>query len=163
MIDKILNLIKRVLYSAGLAALGLGLTTPTLSLAEDDGDDDLFGDPDHRVVYQLNKAAPDYLEQVLFSVGAMLRKHGDKIHFVVAGFVPGIHSLAKVPGRPVPGLVQQRVASLSLYGVEFHACGNTMKALGWTEKDLVDFATVVEVGIDDIVNLQEQGYSYISW
>jgi intracellular sulfur oxidation DsrE/DsrF family protein len=49
------------------------------------------------------------------------------------------------------------------YGVEFHACGNTMKSLGWTEEDILESATVVEVGAADLMELQKQGYSYISW
>ena len=59
--------------------------------------------------------------------------------------------------------LRQRVSSLAKYGVEFHACGNTMKSLGWTEDDLLPFAKVVEVGAADIMELQEQGYAYISW
>jgi intracellular sulfur oxidation DsrE/DsrF family protein len=47
--------------------------------------------------------------------------------------------------------------------VEFHACANTMKSLGWTEEDLLPFAQVVDVGAADLMELQEQGYAYISW
>ena len=60
-------------------------------------------------------------------------------------------------------LLQQRAGSLAAYGVAFHACGNTMKALQWTEKDLLPFAKVVAIGADDIMLLQEQGFAYISW
>ena len=59
--------------------------------------------------------------------------------------------------------LQQRVASLAEYGVAFHACGNTMKSLNWTEQDLVPFARVVPIGVDDIMLLQEQGFAYLSW
>jgi intracellular sulfur oxidation DsrE/DsrF family protein len=38
-----------------------------------------------------------------------------------------------------------------------------MKTLKWTQEDLVDFATMVQVGAADLMELQEQGYSYISW
>jgi intracellular sulfur oxidation DsrE/DsrF family protein len=117
----------------------------------------------HNVVYQFNKADEEYHQHVLFSVGAMLRKYGDDIHIVVTCIGPGLHILAKNPGRPVSEETKQRVSSLSQYGVEFHACGNTMKSLKWTKKDLYDFAEVVEVGAADLVELQEKGYSYISW
>lgn len=126
-------------------------------------DSDLFGEPAHKVVYQLNKADPDYINHVLFSVGAMLRKHEDDIHIVVTVIGPGIHLVGKRPGRPISEELRQRAESLSMYGVEFHACGNTMKTLGWTDKDLLDYATVVEVGANDLMELQEQGYAYISW
>jgi intracellular sulfur oxidation DsrE/DsrF family protein len=123
----------------------------------------LFGDPKHKVVYQFNKADPDYMDHVLFSVGALLRKYGDDIHIVVTAIGPGIHILAKNPKRPVPDIIKKRVSSLSSYGVSFHACGNTMKALEWEEDDMLDFVEIVDIGADDLLLLQEQGYSYISW
>jgi intracellular sulfur oxidation DsrE/DsrF family protein len=93
----------------------------------------------------------------------MVRKFGDDIEIVVTAFGPGIQLLGKHPTRPIAKIQQQRVQSLSMYGVSFHACGNTMKSLGWTEKDLLDSATVVQIGAVDLMLLQEQGFSYISW
>jgi intracellular sulfur oxidation DsrE/DsrF family protein len=152
---------RRQFLHAIAAGIGL-LMTGTESHAESP-DRELFGETTHKVVYQLNKADPDYLEHVLFSVGAMLRQHGDDIHIVVTVIGPAIHLLGENPQRPVPEVLRQRAESLAMYGVEFHACGNTMKSLGWTEIDLLDFATVVEVGASDLMELQEQGYAYISW
>lgn len=152
---------RRQCLQAVVASIGL-LMTGTQIHAESP-DRELFGEATHKVVYQLNKADPDYLEHVLFSVGAMLRQHGDDIHIVVTVIGPAIHLLGENPQRPVPEALRQRAESLAMYGVEFHACGNTMKSLGWTEMDLLDFATVVEVGASDLMELQEQGYAYISW
>jgi len=120
-------------------------------------------EPAHKVVYQFNKADWAYQESVLFSVGAMLRKYGDNIRIVVVAIGPGIHILAKDPNRAVPPMIKSRVASLAQYGVEFHACGNTMKTQGWGEDDMLPFSTVVEVGAADLMELQEQGYAYINW
>lgn len=122
------------------------------------------GDPaDHKLVYQFNKAEESYHRAVLFSVGAMLRKYGDNIQIVVVGIGPGIHIMAKRPERPVSDETRQRVTSLLQYGVEFHACGNTIKGLGWTEENILTSAKVVDVGAADLMELQEQGYAYISW
>jgi hypothetical protein len=122
------------------------------------------GDPPaHKVVYQFNKADEEYQQHVLFSVGAMLRKYGDSIHIVVVAIGPGIHILAKNPERPVSQEIKERVSSLSQYGVEFHACGNTMKSMEWTMNDMISSAKYVEVGAADLMELQEQGYAYISW
>ena len=119
--------------------------------------------PEHRVVYQLNKADPVYQEHILFSVGAMVRKYGDNIKIVVVAIGPGIHILAKKPKRPVSENIKQRVRSLNEYGVEFQACGNTMKTQGWKDEDMLPLAKVVEVGASALMELQEQGYAYISW
>lgn len=117
----------------------------------------------HKLVYQCNSADHEYLNHILFSCGEMLRKYGDDIELVVAAFGPGIHLLGKSPGRGVSRSQQQRAGSLSDYGIAFHACGNTMKSLGWTEDDLLDFARVVPIGVDDIMQLQEKGFAYMSW
>jgi intracellular sulfur oxidation DsrE/DsrF family protein len=122
------------------------------------------GDPtEHNVVFQLNKPDDSYHNAVLFSVGELLRKYDDNITIVVTAFGPGIHILGKKPLRPVSETIQQKVKSLADYGVKFHACGNTMDALHWTKDDIVDFAEIVQVGAADIMELQEQGYSYLSW
>ena len=117
----------------------------------------------HRIVYQCNKADPDYQQSILFSAGEMIRKYGDDVEIVIAAFGPGIHLIGKRPQRPVPPELQQRASSLAEYGVAFHACGNTMKSLGWTDTDLLPFAKIVPIGADDIMQLQEQGFAYMSW
>lgn len=159
---------RRKLLGGLLAGSGLALASQSGSRAAEESSEEPVlrfpGDPvDNKVVYQFNKADEEYHKAVLFSVGAMLRKYGDNIHIIVVGIGPGIHILAKKPERPVSNIIRERVASLLQYGVEFHACGNTMKSLGWTEEDILESATVVEVGAADLMELQKQGYSYISW
>lgn len=156
------RLLGGLIAGSGLAALS---TSQQARAAEEQEEELRFpGDPpDHKVVYQFNKADEATQNAILFSVGAMLRKWGDNIGIVVVAIGPGIHILAKNPKRPVPEEMRQKISSLSEYGVEFHACGNTMKALKWTDKDMVPFAKVVEVGASDLMELQEKGYSYISW
>ena len=117
----------------------------------------------HKIVYQLNKAETEYIDHILFSAGEMLRKYGDDIHIVITTIGPGLHLLGTKPGRHITKFHQQRVSSLATYGVTFQACGNTMKSLKWTKKDLVEDAVVVPIGIDGIIKLQEEGYSYVSW
>lgn len=158
---------RRRLLGGALAAVGVAALGNRRAVAQDEeGFDELRfpGDePEHKVVYQFNHADLGYQDHVIFSVGEMIRKYGDNVKVVVVAFAEGIHILGKQPGREVKEEIRQRVSSLAYYGVEFHACGNTMKSLNWTKDDLVDFAKVVEVGAADIMELQEQGYSYISW
>lgn len=160
--------LRRRLLGGALAGLGVAALGSKNASAQENsaGVDELHfpGDePEHKVVYQFNQADLGYQDHVIFSVGEMLRKYGDNIKIVVVAFAEGIHILGKQPGREVKEEIRQRISSLAQYGVEFHACGNTMKSLKWTEEDLVDFAKMVQVGAADIMELQEQGYSYISW
>ena len=165
--------LQKVLTATGISALAAATTafTQTAAAAEaqtkDEGAGDNMrfpGDPaENKVVYQFNKADEHYHNAVLFSVGAMLRKYGDNIEIVVVGIGPGIHVLAKNPERPVSATVKARISSLAQYGVKFHACGNTMKSLKWKKDNIIDVATIVEVGAADIMELQQKGYAYISW
>lgn len=143
--------------------IGIGSLISSPGIQAEPVDRDLLDEPTHKLVYQFNKADPAYMQSVLFSIGEMLRKYSDDIHLVVTAIGPGIHILAKHPQRPVPDIIRQRVASLAAYGVSFHACGNTMKTLHWDKDDMLDFAEIVDIGADDLMHLQEQGYSYISW
>lgn len=118
---------------------------------------------ENHVVYQLNHPEADYHEHIIFSVGAMLRQYGDNIKIAVVAFGPGIHVLLKKPRRPVNQTIREKISSLSQYGVEFYACGNTLASLKLAEKDVVPFAKIVEVGASTLMELQKQGYSYISW
>jgi intracellular sulfur oxidation DsrE/DsrF family protein len=155
------NKTRRSLLSlAGLSGLGLFVNK---AQAADDNSLKFGGESAHKLVYQCNKADDEYLGHILFSVGEMIRKYGDGIDVVVTAFGPGVQLLGQNPTRPIAKIHQQRVSSLLMYGVNFHACGNTMKSLGWKEIDLLDGVTVVEVGAVDLMLLQEKGYSYISW
>ena len=146
-----------------LLGVGLGGAGLTLTKANAHHTDTHFEDKAaHRLVYQCNKADHDYIDHVLFSCGEMLRKYGDEIELVVAAFGPGLNLLAKRPRRSISKLHQQRVKSLAAYGVRFQACGNTMISMKWTKIDLIEEAELVPIGVDGIMQLQEQGFSYIS-
>lgn len=154
---------RQFLSLLGLGGLSLGSTGLTMKNAQAHHTDTHFDDKAaHRLVYQLNKADRDYIESVLFSCAEMLRKYGDDIELVVTAFGPGLHLLAKRPKRAISPTHKQRVQSLIEYGVRFQACGNTMKSLRWQEKDLISGIQHVPIGIDGIMQLQEQGFSYIS-
>ena len=159
-------------WPAWSAALGGGVAVSTgnsaqaaAPVASPAPSERMPGDPpEHRIVYQLNQAGAEHLEHILNSVGAMIGRYQDNVAIAVVAFGPGIHLLARQPRRPVPEPLRQRARSQARdYGVRFVACGNTMKTLGWTASDMVDFARVEEVGAAVLMELQEQGWAYIAW
>lgn len=119
--------------------------------------------PENHVVYQFNHAEADYHDHVVFSIGAMLRQYGDNIKIAMVAFGPGLHVLLKRPRRPVSPTIREKISSLSQYGVDFYACGNTLTSLKLSEQDVLPFAKVVEVGASTLMELQKQGYAYLSW
>jgi len=152
----------------GIASIAASIFTARSASASetsaDEGELRFPGDPtEHNIVYQFNKSDSKYHDAVLFSAAEMLRKYNDNITIVITAFGPGIHILAKKPLREVSDEVKQKINSMADYGVKFHACGNTMNSLGWKKEDMHDFVEVVQVGAVDLMELQEKGYSYISW
>jgi len=58
----------------------------------------------------------------------------------------------------------ERVQSLAMYGVTFSACGNTMAAIErktGKEPELLEGVQKVDAGVIRVMELQEQGYSYV--
>lgn len=154
---------RRFLTLSGLSGLGVLAGTLISRPATAHHTDTHFEDTTaHRLVYQCNRADHDYIDHVLFSCGEMLRKYGDDIELVIAAFGPGLNLLALHPRRAITNEQKERVKSLADYGVQLHACGNTMKSMKWKKEDLIDKAQIVPIGVDGIMKLQEQGYSYIS-
>jgi intracellular sulfur oxidation DsrE/DsrF family protein len=117
----------------------------------------------YKVVYQCNKGEPSDYKSLLFSVSQLKEKYGDDVDIVVTCLGKGIHLLAKHPRRGVPETALEQMIYLDTFGVKFHACGNTMNALGWHKEDMHDFVEVVPIGADDLMQLQHQGYSYLAW
>lgn len=161
------HVISKLLATGSAVVLGASATTAAAHKSENSGEEkeERFpGDPpEHFIVYQLNEADHEYHEHVLGSVGAMIGRYEDNIDIVVACYGRGIHVLAKNPGRPVEDSIKEKVSSLAGQGVKFHACGRTLKSMKWTEDDMLPFAKVVAVGVADIMELQEQNYTYLSW
>ncbi len=74
------------------------------------------------------------------------------IGFLLKNYIPPTFEFLDVPK------VRERAQSLATYGVKFYACKNTMRKIGVTEKDLVEWAEPVPAGVVKVHKLQEQGY-----
>lgn len=159
--------LSKMLASGGAVALGASAATANAHKTDEgnvEKEERFPGDPpEHFIVYQLNESDHEYHQHVLGSVGAMVGKYEDNIDIVVACFGRGIHVLAKEPGRPVEDSIKEKINSLAAQGVKFHACGRTLKSMKWTDENLISLAKIVDVGVADIMELQEQNYVYFSW
>ena len=146
----------------GLAAGWLALRAGGASHAATDR---FPGDPpEHKLVYQLNHADPDYIDHILNSLRAMIVKYDDNVALAVVAFGPGIHLLATKPERPIADEARTRIKGFSKdYGVELVACGNTLAGLGWGADRIIAEARIDQVGAAALMAFQEKGYAYIAW
>jgi uncharacterized protein len=127
--------------------------------------DAFSGDSANKVVYQLNKFDPAYIKEILHSVAVVLRSYSDNVNVVVTCFGPGIWVLVKEQSNrhKLDSYIREMISSQSMYGVEFHACEQTMKTVKLAAGDLVSEATVVPSGAVDLIKLQQKNYAYIAW
>ncbi len=116
-------------------------------------------DTPHKVVMQVS--SDDAITQTIAMNNAvnLQKAYGlDNVAIEIVAYGPGLSML--IAGGPMT----QRVTSLSKQEITFSACGNTIKRIEQQDGKKVGLSEgvrVVPAGVVRIVELQEQGYSYI--
>jgi len=118
----------------------------------------------HNLVLQVNANDPAMMNLALnnaTNVAQYYKDLGEKVTIEVVTFGPGLHML-----RDDTSPVKARIETLALSTPEisFKACGNTQENMHKAEnKDipLIPEATVVKSGVVRVMQLQEQGWSYV--
>ncbi len=123
------------------------------------------GPSQNRVVYQLNQSDPDYIKEILHSAAVVLQHYNNDVDIVIDCFGPGIWLLVRKEKNrhQYEPFIHEQVSSLSMYGVVFNACLQTIKTVRLERTDLVHVARPVVSGALDLIELQKKGYAYISW
>lgn len=118
----------------------------------------------HRLVLQVNSNEPATMNLALnnaTNVEQHYKERGEKIEIEIVAFGPGLHML-----RDDTSPVKERIKAMSGKGaaISFKACGNTQENMGKAESKtipLVAEATVVKSGVVRLMELQEQGWTYV--
>jgi hypothetical protein len=118
----------------------------------------------HRLVVQVDVNDPAVMNLALNNVSNVAQHYsaiGQKVEIEVVAFGPGLNML-----RDDTSPVKARVKSMSetMPQLAFSACGNTRENMTKAEaKDipLVSQAKVVKAGVVRLMELQEQGWSYL--
>lgn len=116
----------------------------------------------HRIMYQLDEAGVDRAKFVLGNIRNHVQGVGGWPNieaFELVVFGPALRSFAtKTMDPELKGVLE----SLQTQGLTFGACGNTMKNLSITLEQLPEGAKgLPQGGVVRIMELQEQGYTYI--
>lgn len=118
----------------------------------------------HRLVLQVNSAEPAVMNLALnnaSNVEEYYKSRGEPVEIEVVAFGPGLHML-RDDTSPVKGRLQKLTEAGSV--ISFKACGNTRENMGRSENKpipLVSQAAVVGSGVVRLMELQEQGWSYV--
>jgi intracellular sulfur oxidation DsrE/DsrF family protein len=118
----------------------------------------------HRLVLQVNSDDPATMNLALnnaTNVEQYYKDAGEKVQIEIVAFGPGLHMLRE-DTSPVKGRI--KVISEKTPSISFDACGNTRENMGKAENKtipLVAQATVVKSGVVRVMELQEQGWTYV--
>ncbi|TAI64658.1 hypothetical protein CWO89_17725 [Bradyrhizobium sp. Leo170] len=118
----------------------------------------------HQLLLQVNSNDPAMMNLALnnaTNVAQYYRNLGEEVSIEVVTFGPGLHML-----RDDTSPVKARIEGLAMSNPEisFKACGNTQENMRKAENkdiNLVPQATIVKSGVVRVLELQEQGWSYV--
>lgn len=118
----------------------------------------------HRLVIQVNTADPPTMNVALnnaANVEQYYRDLGESIEIEIVAFGAGLHML-----RSDTSPVKDRLKDFAerMPSIAFKACGNTQEKMRKAENKpvpLMPQATLVKSGVVRIMELQEQGWSYV--
>jgi intracellular sulfur oxidation DsrE/DsrF family protein len=119
----------------------------------------------HRLIVHVDEndvAKLNFALNNVVNVTQYYSKKGEEVEIEVVAYGPGLHML-----RADTSAVKERIISIgkSMPHVEFAACETTMTGMKKAEKkdtiELLPKVKVVPAGVTRIMELQEQGWSYV--
>jgi uncharacterized protein len=118
----------------------------------------------HRLILQVNTNEPAMMNLALnnaTNVAQYYKDLGEKVTIEVITFGPGLHML-----RDDTSPVKARIKAIkeSTPAISFKACGNTQENMHKAESKeipIIPEATVVKSGVVRVMELQEQGWTYV--
>jgi len=118
----------------------------------------------HHLILQVNTNDPAMMNLALnnaTNVEQYYKSIGEKVEIEIVTFGPGLHML-----RDDTSPVKDRIKTIAekMPSISFMACGNTRANMTKAEEKevpLVPQATMVKSGVVRVMELQEQGWSYL--
>jgi uncharacterized protein len=120
----------------------------------------------HRIAIQVDQNDPAVMNMVLNNATNVIeyyRARSEDVDVEVVAYGPGMHML-RADTSPVADRIKHLKEMVFPGKIQFSACGNTKQGMEKTEGHaipIVPEATVVPSGVVRLMELQEQGWSYV--
>ena len=116
----------------------------------------------HRILYQLDDPGVEKARFVLNNIANHVKGVGGFQNIEALELVVFGPALKHFVTKDIDREVRQALEALQMQGVVFGACGNTMKGMNVTLEQLAGGAKALpQGGVVRVMELQEQGFSYI--
>ncbi|MGB5965013.1 MAG: DsrE family protein [Sulfurimonadaceae bacterium] len=110
-----------------------------------------------QIVFCITEGDDESIHHVLSSANNVLKFYGpENVEMRIVAYYHGIRGVLSKEKE-----IAVRVDALMQYGVEFVACGNTMRTKKIEEKELIDGTEVVTAGIVEMIERVKSGWTYI--
>jgi uncharacterized protein len=143
-------------YLAAVAALSIAIITSVFAA---DG-------KTHHIAIQIDQNDPQLMNLILNNATNVIEFYRDKqedVDIDIVAFGPGLHML-RADTSPVQDRIK-RFKDMAFPGkIQFSACDNTRQGMEKAEGHpipIVADATIVPSGVAHLMELQEQGWSYV--
>ena len=120
----------------------------------------------HRVTIQIDKNDPQVMNLVLNNATNVIehyRAKNEDVDIDIVAYGPGLHML-RSDTSPVQDRIKRLKDMVFPGKIQFSACNNTKQGMEKTEGhaiSVVPEATIVPSGVVHLMELQEQGWSYV--
>ena len=148
----------KTIFRFVLLAIGIALLLGNFANAEP-------GKP-HRVVIQVDQNDAEVMNLALNNARNLLDYYRDKnedVDLEIVAYGPGLHML-RDDTSPVKDRIKELTALSYPSKIVFSACNNTKQGMEKREGHpitIIPQATIVPAGVVRILELEEQGYSYV--
>lgn len=114
-------------------------------------------DNPRQIVFCITEGDDESIHHVLSSANNVLKFYGpENVEMLIVAYYHGIRGVLSKEKE-----IAVRVDALMQYGVEFVACGNTMRTKKIKESELIDGTEVVTAGIVEMIERVKSGWTYI--
>ena len=120
----------------------------------------------HRIAVQVDQNDPQVMNLALNNVNAVIeyyRTKNEDVDIDVVAYGPGLHML-RADTSPVQDRIKRLKDMVFPGKIQFSACNNTKQGMEKTEGKAISIlpdATIVPSGVVRLMELQEQGWSYV--
>ncbi len=120
----------------------------------------------HKVSIQVDQNDPDVMNLVLNNASNVIehyRAKGEDVQVEIVAYGPGLHML-RADSSPVKDRIGQLVGASFPSSIKFSACNNTKEGMERREGHAITIipqASLVPSGVVRLMELQEDGWSYV--
>jgi uncharacterized protein len=120
----------------------------------------------HHVAIQVDQNDPQVMNMVLNNATAVIeyyRAKNEEVNVDIVAYGPGLHML-RADTSPVQDRIKHLKEMVLPGKIQFSACNNTKQGMEKTEGHAISIlpeASIVPSGVVHLMELQEQGWSYV--